>query len=362
MTNSMMTIVRMGMTNKLSLSKAGVFTDIHFGRKNASEIHNNDCMEYIEWFINQCKLHDVDHIIFMGDWFEHRDSISGKTLDYSHKAMKLINDELKMPFFFIVGNHDLVYRNTRNAFNTKIFEPYKNMIIVNEQQTYDISGHSVLFCPFLFHDEYAEQVKRINSHDVVFGHFEFKGFVLTGETKTLDHGPDHNDFKKCKRIFTGHFHKRQEKDNVHYIGNTFPMDYSDANDNKRGMVIYEYDTDNLEYIDWDSCPTYIRCKLSEMIEKPKRYLKPKGTVNCLVDEKLSYEDAMKLKQMLIDKYSLRELKLEEPLEDYSVSEDVDLEDLKAESTSEIVLNLLDKIKSDNINPKTLRKIYKELSE
>lgn len=352
---------KMNMSNTYNLKKAGVFTDIHFGRKNASEIHNNDCMEFIEWFIDNCKKKKVDHIIFMGDWFEHRDSISGKTLDFSHKAMKLINEELPMPFFFIVGNHDLVYRNTRNAFNTKIFEPYENMVIVDSNLSVKMCEHDVLFCPFLFSDEYPSQVSLINSHDVVFGHFEFKGFIVTGETKTLDHGPEHTDFKKCKRIFTGHFHKRQEKDNVHYIGNTFPMDYSDANDSDRGMIIYEYDSDELEYINWDNAPTYIKCSLSEALQDPKKYFKPKGTVNCLVDIDINYEEAMKAKKKLTEKYSLRELRLEEPLDDYTISEDLDIEDLKSESTSEVVLNLLKKIKSEGIKSSKLTKIYKELS-
>ena len=31
-------------------------------------------------------------------------------------------------------------------------------------------------------------------------------------------------------VFSGHFHRRQVKGNIHYIGNTFPHNYSDAND------------------------------------------------------------------------------------------------------------------------------------
>ena len=32
--------------------KAAVFTDIHFGLKNNSSIHNQDCEDYIDWFID----------------------------------------------------------------------------------------------------------------------------------------------------------------------------------------------------------------------------------------------------------------------------------------------------------------------
>ena len=243
----------------------------------------------------------------------------------------------------------------------KIFEPFDNLIIIDDNLSVNIGNQSCLFCPYLFEGEYADQIKNINSHDIVFGHFEFKGFVVTGETKVLEHGPDHGDFKKPKRIFTGHFHKRQNKNNVYYIGNTFPMDYSDANDNNRGMAIYDYEDDELEYIDWENAPTYITCNFSNLIKKPKKVLRKHATVKCMVDEDdFGYEDIMEIKNHLMEKYSLRELKLEEPAEDYTTSEDIDPEDLKGESTKEIVLSLLDKIASEEIKSDKLKKIYKEL--
>lgn len=344
-----------------NIKKVAMFTDMHLGRKNSSEVHLNDCQEYINWFISNCKKEKVDMIVFCGDWFEHRDAITGKTLDRSHKIIKQLIGELSLPFFLIVGNHDLVYRNTRNSFNTVIFEPFENMFLVDDNISLNIQENRVLFCPYLFEEEYSEQISEINSHDVVFGHFEFKGFVVTGETKVLDHGPDHDDFKKPKRIFTGHFHKRQEKGNVHYIGNTFPMDYSDANDTNRGMAIYDFQNDDLKYIDWPESPSYVKCSLSDLLESPKEFLRAKASVTCLVDEKdLGYEDILKIKTVLTDKFSLRELKLVEPMDDYSISEEIDEEDLKSESTDELVLTLLDKIKTEEIESEELKKIYKGL--
>ena len=344
-----------------NLNKAGIFTDIHFGRKNASEIHNQDCVDFIKFFLKKCKEHDVDHMVFGGDWFEHRDSISGRTLHYSHLAMKLIKEEMgDIPFFFIVGNHDLVFRNNRETFNTKIFEPFPNMIIVHNHLSVSIGKKQVLFSPFLFKDEYSNHIPFINSHEIVYGHFEFKGFVVTGDTKTMDHGPEHTDFKKCKRIFTGHFHKRQNKGNVFYLGNTFPMDYSDANDTDRGMAIYTYDSDDLKYINWDDAPTYIRCQLSDLLSNPKKYLRAKATVRCEADAEISYEDKLKIETKLIKKYGLREFSIFEKAEEYTTSEEVDEEDLESEDSNIVVKNLLRKVKSDKIDPEMLIEIYEEV--
>jgi hypothetical protein len=33
--------------------KFALLTDIHFGKKNNSAIHNQDCVDFIEWFEEQ---------------------------------------------------------------------------------------------------------------------------------------------------------------------------------------------------------------------------------------------------------------------------------------------------------------------
>ena len=35
--------------------KVAVFTDIHFGLKSNSKIHNDDCEEFIDWYIEKEK-------------------------------------------------------------------------------------------------------------------------------------------------------------------------------------------------------------------------------------------------------------------------------------------------------------------
>lgn len=347
------------MYNHLKIGAA--FTDLHLGRKNNSVVHNEDCLDFVRFFIEETKANKADHIIFMGDWFETRDSISGRTLDYSHRAMTMLSEAFPdFPIFFIIGNHDLVYKNNRSTFNTRIFEPFENVIIVNEPIEYMISDKKVLFCPYLFPEEYTDALMKINKYDVVYGHFEFRGFVVTGDTKVLDHGPDHTEASKCKKIFTGHFHKRQQKNNVHYIGNTFPMDFSDANDRERGMMIYTYDTDDVNYINWDNSPTYIRCSLSELMEAPDTYLRPKATVSCESDVDITYDEVLELREALVNSYGLRELNIFEPPEAYETSEDIDEEDLDHESVSDIVSALLHKVVSDSIDPEKLIQLYNDV--
>ena len=50
--------------------------------------------------------------------------------------------------------------------------------------------------------------------------------------------PEH--FKNQEYVFSGHFHKRQVKGCINYIGNALPHNYADAWDDERGMMILEH--------------------------------------------------------------------------------------------------------------------------
>ena len=344
------------------MNKAACFTDIHWGRKNNSELHNQDCLRFVDWFCEQVKEdEDIDHIIFMGDWFEHRAAINGLTLDYAYRGAKKLK-ALGLPVYFIVGNHDLYYRTTRDVFSTNFFDSLGFNMIQEPTVVEELGESGALVCPFLFENEYASLVQYL-SVPVWFGHFEFKGFVVTGDTKKMEHGPDAKEFKNARRIFSGHFHKRQEEGNVTYIGNAFPADFSDANDTKRGMMVYTYDKNDVEFTDWPDCPSYIKTTLSSLASDPKGVLRKDAVVNCVVDKDITYEQSLKLREQLTKKYELRELNLQEnPERAVSLEEtEIDEEELEhLDTTDALVLNMLSKIEADTIDNDKLAKIYREL--
>ena len=56
-------------------------------------------------------------------------------------------------------------------------------------------------------------------------------------------------------VFSGHFHKRQYKNNIHYIGNAFPHNYADAGDWERGAMFLTWGEEP-SYVNWPDCPKY----------------------------------------------------------------------------------------------------------
>lgn len=341
----------------MKLKKAALFTDIHFGKKNNSELHNKDCVAFIDWFYDKCLEYDVDHIDFAGDWFEERDSIDSLTAKYAMDCAVKLNS-LGIPIFFIVGNHDLYYRDNRAVYATYEYKNLENFIIIDEPYVSEDTLKPTLYSPFLFEKEYPRLAEYLDI-PIWIGHFEFKGFVITGETITKKDGPDPDNYSAPDIIMSGHFHKRQKYKNIHYIGNTFPMNFSDANDNDRGMALYDYESGEIQYVNWEDCPKYLDLKLSQIIENPK-ILKKDARVKCSADVDISHSQHSDLKNALIDKFSLRELNINDTTEVVVEESEFTEEEIQTESTTNLVVKLLGNIESETIDNKKLIKMFLEL--
>jgi DNA repair exonuclease SbcCD nuclease subunit len=235
-------------------------------------------------------------------------------------------------------------------------------VLINE-----IEQHGpLLFSPFLFREEYAALAATIEAKRAkyVFGHFEFRNFVVTGSDRKMEHGPDHTQFSSPKYIFSGHYHKRQALDNVIYIGNTFPTNYGDAWDDARGMALLDTDTDEVDFIDWDACPKYRKIKLSSILENPSVAFDSKTRVRCIVDIDIAYSEAQDIKQEILNSFNLREFSLEENLNEKkdALSGDESFADLEFSTLNDAVIGMLKTgiTGTTSIDPSRLIEIYQQL--
>jgi hypothetical protein len=174
--------------------------------------------------------------------------------------------------------------------------------------------------------------------------------------------PDHgtlqaSHFGGQEYVFSGHFHKRQSKGNVTYIGNAFPHNYADAGDDDRGMMMLEWGG-TPEYHTWPGQPTFRTYKLSQIIDNPESLLREKMHCRVTIDLPISFEEANFIKEQFIPQYNLRELML--------IPEKVEIEsnavpiDINFESVDTIVMNQINAIESDAFDKGLLLDIYRNL--
>lgn len=295
----------------------------------------------------------------MGDYFENRNAINVLTLNKAIEGIRKLN-ELQIPVFFLIGNHDLYYRNNRRIHSVDFLKEFSNIVII-EEPTF-INEDKVLLCPFLFKEEYPEITPLVNKAEYVFGHWEFKNFYLTGASNQLcEHGFFHKLFSSPKMIFSGHYHKRQISENVIYIGNPFCTNWGDINDSNKGLCWVELQTEDVNFIDWSEGPIYIKCNLSTLINGEIQ-IRKNARIKCEQDIDLTYSEVQLMKQEIIDMYDLRELILEpnnkakEQMLSQELTEELDSMDLS--TINETIMKMLNSdISGNGIEGSLLVEIY-----
>ena len=332
--------------------KVAVCTDIHYGLKSNSIVHNQDCSNFIDWFIDEAKKHGCETGMFLGDWSHHRASINMQTLQYSLRSLEKLSEAFDR-FYFIPGNHDLYYRDRRDIHSTEWAKHLPNIQIVNDW----FKDGDVIIAPWLVGDDY----KRISkmSSKYMFGHFELPKFKMNAMIEMPDHGNVQAEhFKGMQSVFSGHFHLRQQKTNINYIGNCFPHNYSDAGDDDRGMMILEWGKEP-EYHSWPDQPRYRVLRLGNVMNNTAELLKPGMHVRVQLDIEISYEEANFIKETYIKDYELREMSLI-PNKSASVDTDMAPGEIKFESVDQIVTDQITNIESEFYDNKLLLKIYQTL--
>lgn len=332
-------------------NKVAVFTDIHFGLKSNSNVHNQDCEDFIDWYIKTAQNHGCDTGIFMGDWHHNRNSLNITTMDASLRSLEKLGEAFDQ-FFFFPGNHDLYYKDKRDIHSVEFGKYIPGITVVHHPQTIG----NVTLCPWLVGDEWKSIGKKGGKY--IFGHFELPSFFMNAMVQMPDHGEiSLEQFQNYELGFSGHFHKRQNRGNMHYIGNAFPHNYADTWDDDRGMMILEWGG-HPEYHAWPNQPTFRTVKLSQLIDDADKILKPKQHLRVTLDIDISFEEASFIKENYIGEFNLRELTLIAEKKVVEINTDIDVQAF--ESIDTIVANQIVSIESDTFNKNTLLEIYNGL--
>ena len=331
--------------------KVACFTDIHFGLKSNSSTHNQDCEDFVDWYITKAKEEGCDVGIFMGDWHHNRNSLNITTMDYSLRALEKLGQAFDK-FYFFPGNHDLYYKDKRDIHSVEFGKYIPGITVVHEPTTIG----DVTLCPWLVGDEWRSVGKKGGKY--IFGHFELPSFFMNAMVQMPDHGEIQlSDFKNYELGFSGHFHKRQRRGNMIYIGNAFPHNYADAWDDERGMTVLEWGKDPV-YYEWDLQPTFRTIKLSQLIDEADKIIRPKQHLRVSLDIDISYEEASFIKEKFMEDYDIRELTLIPEKKEVEINTEIDIQ--KFESVDQIVSNQIVNIQSDQFDTKVLLSIYNSL--
>lgn len=338
-----------------------ILTDIHFGAKGNSDEFNEQCIEFLKFVkektneLQQKNAEEFGCTIFMGDWFHNRNSINVKTLNYGIKGLQILSEIGNRHVKFLLGNHDLYYRDRRDIFSIPSIRTDDAYIHIIDKPYKDMDGN--LYCPWLLSDEKLSDLIKKYNPTYVFGHFEIPTFSLNKLVK-MEGEYNPQDYNGPKRILSGHFHMRQEKNNITYIGNCFSHDFSDSNDWKnKGFAVLDTETNEITYYEWKDAPKYCVTDISKMNtidfnSNSNMYLQLNNDLNLKQDEvnqiKETLESLPNITQCLIVNHNTINYNTQ--------SETIDT----ICNLSDFIVDLLLNIDMNNIDNTKLVKIYRDL--
>ena len=336
----------------IDMSHVVLFTDLHLGYKNNSRQHNEWCVSFIDWMIEQAEAKQIKTCLFLGDWSHHRSSVNIVTLNYSLECLRKLSaafDNVVM----LLGNHDLYFRDKLDMHSIPYVNEFTNIHLVDKIEQFD----QFAFVPWLVGDEWKDipKIKR----PYLFCHAEIAKFKMNAMVEMPDHGGlNAEHFEHQKLVFSGHFHKRQRKGRILYMGNAFPHNFADAGDDDRGIAFWRPGQEPV-FEAWPAAPRFRVYNLSEVLNNPGKYINSQTFARINVDVDLNYEDSMFIKELLereLQALDVSFINNRNNMDDVEYNED----EVSFESVDSIVLSHLKTIESTTMNNETLIQIYQSI--
>ena len=226
--------------------KIALITDTHFGARGDSALFHEYFMKFYDnIFFPYLEENKITTVIHLGDVTDRRKFINYNILD----GLKIgfIEKMRKYDTHFIVGNHDVYYKNTNriNSMEQLFGNDFK---VYKETTTINIGGIDVCLVPWINSDNLNQTTKHLKKTKatVALGHLELNGFEMMRGIK-CETGMDIKLFKKFDLTCSGHFHTKSNQGNIHYLGSPYEMYWNDCNDAK-GFHILDTETLELDFI------------------------------------------------------------------------------------------------------------------
>tara|TARA_Y100001963_G_scaffold78086_1_gene108224 strand:- start:83 stop:1129 length:1047 start_codon:yes stop_codon:yes gene_type:complete len=229
--------------------KIALINDTHFGARGDSQLFFDYFMKFFnEVFFPYLEENNINTIIHAGDLMDRRKYVNFNILNQVRTEFMDTLKEKNIEMHCILGNHDVYYRNT-NTINSirELFD--EDLILYESPAVVNFDGLDIALLPWVNKENYDDCVDFIKtaSAPILVGHLELRGYDVMRGVK-FDGGMNQDLFKRYEKVISGHFHCRQEKDNIYYLGTQFQITFADLNETK-GFHVFDTETRELEFIE-----------------------------------------------------------------------------------------------------------------
>ena len=320
-----------------------ILGDTHFGvRSDNPNFHSLQEKFYTNVMIPYLKENDIKVVFQMGDMFDRRKFINFNTLAECKRIFFNPLQEAGIELHTLLGNHDLYYRESLSISSTGLLlGEFDNLHMYDKPTKLKFEDTTIDVIPWICKENLEESFEfiRDSKSELCFGHFEILGFSMYKGMESHD-GVSGNLFAKYEGVYSGHFHTKSDRDNIHYVGTPY-----------EGFHIFDTDTRMVEFIKNpytmflrheynDELVDYDTIDISQFQEK---YIK------IVVVKKTDYYKFDTFLKKLYESNTY-EIKVLEDLSDFSEGV-VDTTNISIENTLEVLEGYVDSVADDSNNEK-----------
>jgi DNA repair exonuclease SbcCD nuclease subunit len=248
-----------------NFKRAFIISDTHLGYKNNSnewlDIQKSYFNNFLMPLISKNKK-DGDVLIHCGDVFDSRTAIGIFTLNYAVEIFEKLSNII--PIIVLVGNHDSATKYNNDVHSLKFLNFINNISVIDVPQSETICNNKILFMPWMSTKE--SEINCINENrdcNIIFSHMNIAGMNFNRYVVVKD-GIETQNIETFKRVFSGHIHYRQEKNNIIYVGSPYQLDRGDINNNK-GVYLYDFISNDLIFFENNISPKYLKYAYDEIL-------------------------------------------------------------------------------------------------
>jgi len=309
--------------------KVAIITDQHFGARKSSRVfHDFFNKFYKNVFFPTLKKRGIDTVLDLGDTYDNRRALDLWAANWSKAEYFDKLRKMGVTVHALVGNHTAYFKDTNDVNTlTGIVGEYDNISIYDRATEVVIGGLPILFLPWINQQNKEESYAAIENSKskVAMGHLELNGFEAH-RGYIMDHGDSTAPYKKFDKVFSGHYHRKSQRNNIWYLGNPYQIYWNDYRD-PRGFHIFDTETLELEFIK-NPYEIYQKIYYHEEQIKPSmfKYHEYANTFIKIIVEKKTNTD--KFENFISQLYAagVHEIKvIEDPSFEQDLNEEIDIE-------------------------------------
>ncbi len=229
------------------MSKIIITADFHFGVPGRL----TDILWAAKTIREYCKAANIDTVIILGDLFHDRRSIEIDVLSTVANFFEETANNYHQQWIVFPGNHDMFLRHSWDINSLTTLR--KHLTVIEDIKILTIDDTRFWVIPFITYEKpFMKILRKIESQyqdgDILLTHVGVRGATLNTCFLLKDWSTITFENSKFRRVYTGHFHSKQQiGENVWYPGSPIPFKF-DEGDVAHGFYVYDLVEKNHKFI------------------------------------------------------------------------------------------------------------------